>query len=75
MKLLKMCDMQKAKATSTIEVLWATPVRPDISFAVKELSRSLKAPTQQDEQQLKQVLGYIKGTLTSQPACNLQGRE
>ena len=29
----------------------------------KELSRSLKAPTQQDEQQLRQVLGYIKGTL------------
>ena len=94
MKLLKMYDMQKAEATSTIEeqlgqsqgpkkhsnktlasarhklyrtavgqLLWATPVRPDISFAVKELSRSLKAPTQQDEQQLRQVLGYIKGTL------------
>ena len=83
MKLLKMYDMQKAKATSTIEeqlgqsqgprkhgnktlasarrklyrravgqLLWATPVRPDISFAVKELSKSLKAPTRQDEQQL-----------------------
>ena len=39
------------------------PVRPDISFAVKELSRSLQAPTQQDEKQLKQVLRYLKGTL------------
>ena len=38
-------------------------VRPDISFAVKELSRSLQAPTQQDEKQLKQVLRYLKGTL------------
>ena len=72
MKLFKMYDMERAKATSTIEeqlcqskgqrkhsnktlasarqklyrtavgqLLWATPVRPDISFAVKELSRSL----------------------------------
>ena len=94
MKLLKMYDVETAKATSTLEeqlcqsegqrkhcnkplasarhslyktvvgqLLWATPVRPDISFAVKELSRSLKAPTQQDEQQLKQVLRYLKGTL------------
>ena len=38
-------------------------MRPDISFAVKELSRSLQAPTSQDEKQLKQVLRYLKGTL------------
>ena len=94
MKLLKMCGMERAKATSTLEeqlcqsngqrkhsnktlasarqklyrttvgqLIWATPVRPDISFAVKELSRSLQAPTQQDEKQLKQVLRYLKGTL------------
>ena len=45
------------------QLLWATSVRPDISFAVQELSRSLQAPTQQDEKQLQQVLGYLKGTL------------
>ena len=45
------------------QLLWATSVRPDISFAVQELSRSLHAPTQKDEKQLQQVLGYLKGTL------------
>ena len=44
-------------------LLWATPVRPDVSLAVKELSRSLQAPTQQDEKQLKYLLRYLKGTL------------
>ena len=44
-------------------LLWATPVRPDISFAVKELSRSLQSPTQQNEKQLKHVLRYLKGSL------------
>ena len=44
-------------------ILWATPVRPDISFAVKELSRSLQSPTQQNEKQLKHVLRYLKGSL------------
>ena len=93
MKLLKMYDMETAKATSTLgdqlgqfksqrasskpltsarhklyrtavgQLLWATPVRPDISLAVEELSRSLQAPTHQDEKQLKQVLRYLKGTL------------
>ena len=54
---------QKLYRTAVGQLLWATPVTPDISFAVKELSRSLQAPTQQAEQQLKQVLRYLKGTL------------
>ena len=54
---------QKLYRTAVGQLLWATPARPDISLAVKELSRSLEAPTQQDEQQLKQVLRYIKGSL------------
>ena len=53
----------KLYRTTVGQLLWATPVRPDISFAVQELSRSLQAPTQQDEQQLKKVLGYLQGTL------------
>ena len=53
----------KLYRTTVGQLLWATPVRPDICFAVKELSRSLQAPTQQDEKQLKQVLRYLKGTL------------
>ena len=53
----------KLYRTAVGKLLWATPVRPDISFAVKELSRSLQAPTQQDEKQLKHLLRYLKGTL------------
>ena len=44
-------------------LLSATSIRPDISLAVTELSRSFNAPTQQDEQHLKKVLSYLKGTL------------
>ena len=54
---------QKLYRTAVGQLLWATPVRPDLSFAVTELSKSLQAPTSQDEQQLKKVLRYIKGTL------------
>ena len=53
----------KLYRTAVGQLLWATSVRPDISFVVTELSRSLQAPTKQDEKQLKQVLRYLKGTL------------
>ena len=59
--------------TAVRKLLWATPVRPDISFAVKELSRSLQAPTQQDEKHLKHLLRYLKGTLHF--ATSLQPRK
>ena len=49
--------------TAVGKLLWVTPVRPDISFAVKELSRSLQSPTQHDEKQLKHVLRYLRGSL------------
>ena len=66
LKLFKLYGMEQAKPSSTTGDklgLWATPVRPDISFAVKELSRSLQSPTQQNEKQLKHVLRYLKGSL------------
>ena len=44
---------QKLYKTAVGQLLWATPVRPDISFAVQQLSRSLKAPTHIKEKQLK----------------------
>ena len=53
----------KLYRTAVGKLLWATPVRPDISFAVKELSRSLQSPTLQNEKQLKHVLRYLKGSL------------
>ena len=54
---------QKLYRTAFGQLLWTTQVRPDLSFAVNELSRSLQASTRQDEQQLKKVLRYLKGTL------------
>ena len=53
----------KLYRTAVGKLLWATPVRPDVSFAVKELSRSLQSPTQQNEKQLKHVLRYLRGSL------------
>ena len=53
----------KLYRTAVGKLLWASPVRPDISFAVEELSRSLQAPTQQVEKQLKHLLRYLKETL------------
>ena len=41
---------------------WMTYTRPDISFATKELARSLTEPTTADQQKLKHLLRYIKGT-------------
>ena len=37
-------------------------VRPDFSFAVKELSRDVKGPTQESLSRLKHLLRYISGT-------------
>ena len=41
---------------------WMTCTRPDISYATKELARSLTEPTTADQQKLKHLLRYIKGT-------------
>ena len=41
---------------------WMTYIRPDISFATKELARALIEPTRVDQQKLKYLLRYIKGT-------------
>ena len=64
---ISLCPLDPARhklyRTAVGKLLWATPVRPDISFAVKELSRSLQSPTQQNEKQLKHVLRYLKGSL------------
>ena len=39
-----------------------TYTRPGISYATKELARSLQEPTTADQQKLKHLLRYIKGT-------------
>ena len=44
-------------------LLWLVPIRPDINYAVKELSRSLGSPTMLCMGKLKHELRYLRGTL------------
>ena len=41
---------------------WMTYTRPNISYATKELARALQQPTTADQQRMKHLLRYIKGT-------------
>ena len=41
---------------------WMTYTRPDISFATKELARSLQQPTYLDMKKMKHTLRYLQGT-------------
>ena len=42
--------------------LWFALIRPDISYATKELSRDLTAPTTESVTKVKHLLRYISGT-------------
>ena len=44
------------------QLLWLSSVRPDIMYAVKELSRGLSAPTSEHEAKMKHLLKYLAGT-------------
>ncbi|CAE7220981.1 RE1 [Symbiodinium natans] len=44
------------------QLLWLSSVRPDIMYAVKELSRGLSAPTSEHEAKAKHLLKYLAGT-------------
>ena len=44
------------------QLLWLCNVRPDIAFAVKELSRGLSAPTSEHECKVKHLLRFLAGT-------------
>eukprot|EP00971_Amphidinium_carterae_P132877 2631243-Amphidinium_carterae.3 len=48
--------------TAVGQLLWVSQLRVDIAFAVKELSRALQQPDNEDFKNLKQLLRYIKGT-------------
>ena len=41
---------------------WLSYTRPDLSFAVQELARSLQQPTVRDKQRLRHCLRYLAGT-------------
>eukprot|EP00972_Heterocapsa_arctica_P061212 9025758-Heterocapsa_arctica.AAC.1 len=42
--------------------MYATQVRPDIAYTVKELARRVSQPTRQDAMAMQHLLRYIKGT-------------
>ena len=44
------------------DLIWSSFSRPDIGFAVQQLSNSFRQPTEQDEMQLVKVLRYLKDT-------------
>ena len=41
------------------QLLWMSPIRPDITFAVKDLSRGVSAPTLEHMAKLKHLLRYL----------------
>ena len=55
-------EEHKAYRRAVGKLQWVTYTRPDISYATKELARSLTQPTTLDQQKLKHVLRYIKRT-------------
>ena len=46
------------------KIQWLSYIRPDISFATKELARALQQPTVHDDKRLKHLIRYLKGTET-----------
>ena len=44
---------------------WQSPMRPDISYTVKDLARRLNEPTTYDERCLKHLLRCLRGALDS----------
>ena len=46
------------------QLLWLSSIRPDIQFAVKELSRGLTSPTEDHRTKMKTLLRYLAGNQT-----------
>ena len=56
-------DEQQSIPTSSRQTIqWMTYTRPDICYATNELARALQQPTSSDQQKLKHLLRYIRGT-------------
>ena len=41
---------------------WVSSIRPDIQYAVKEVSRGLTSPTEDREAKVKMILRYLAGS-------------
>ena len=44
------------------KLLWMSPIRPDITYATKELSRHLSEPTEEDMAKVKHLCRYLSST-------------
>eukprot|EP00971_Amphidinium_carterae_P348852 6490704-Amphidinium_carterae.5 len=44
------------------KLLWMCPLRPDIQYVTKELTRAVQKPDQHDKQNAKHLLRYLHGT-------------
>ena len=44
------------------KLMWRTPIRPDLNYATKELSRALQGPTEEDYAKMKHLLKYLAAT-------------
>ena len=58
------------------QLLWLSSIRPDIQYAVKELSRGLTSPTEDHQAKVKMLLRYLAGSkacvLTLRPRVKLR---
>ena len=43
-------------------LMWLIPLRPDLNFATKELSRALQSPAEEDYAKMKHLTKYIAAT-------------
>ena len=44
------------------KLMWSIPLRPDLNFATKELSRALQEPTEEDYSKMKHLVKYLAAT-------------
>ena len=44
------------------KLMWLIPLRPDLNYATKELSRALQEPTEEDYAKMKHLLKYLAAT-------------
>ena len=63
----------KACRRTADKIRWLACTRPDTCSAAKELARSLQALTQLDNQKVKHLLRYLKGTsIGHNPSCSMK---
>ena len=41
------------------KIIWLTPLRPDVAYSIKELSRAIQSPTIEDISKAKHLTRYL----------------